>query len=284
VSRAALLAAAAGPLGVLAAWELIGALGDGAWSRLLGRLLAPLQRAGALGEAPSAAERRRLGALAAATLLAAGWLVGGPLAAGLLAAGGPLAVGAVLRARRRRWRSRLAVAAPAVARALGDALAGGHSIRGAITEAAAGGGVPGPAGRELRAAAHAIALGEPTDAALERLRCRAAAPAYDTLVAAVLLQRDAGGDLGTLLRELAGALEAAARGARDAQAATAQARFTGTLVAALPAGAAVLAELAQPGATATLLAAPLTATMVIAAVALQLAGLVTIRRLSRVAP
>jgi tight adherence protein B len=269
-------------LGVLAAWELIVAVSGGAGAGALARLLGPLRRAGALGQAPTAGERRRLAALAAATMLAAGWIVGGPPAAALLAAGGPAAASALLRARRRRWRARLAASAPAIARALGDALAGGHSIRGAIAEAAAGGGVPGPAGRELRAAAHALALGEPTEAALERLRRRADAPAYDTLVAAVLLQRDAGGDLAGLLRELAGSLEVATRVARDAHAVTAQARFTGTLVAILPAGAAALAELAQPGATAALLATPLTATMVVAALALQVAGLLTIRRLARV--
>ena len=59
--------------------------------------------------------------------------------------------------------------------------------------------------------AHALSLGEPTDVALERFRARAAAPAYDTLVAAVMLQRDAGGDLAGLLRDLAASLEAASR-------------------------------------------------------------------------
>ena len=83
-------------------------------------------------------------------------------------------------------------------------------------------------------------------------RARAAAPprggpAWDTLVAAILLQRDAGGDLAGLLRDLAASLEAAARVDADARAATAQARFTARLVLWLPAGAAVLAELARPG-------------------------------------
>ena len=73
---------------------------------------------------------------------------------------------------------------------------------------------------------------------LERLRRRASGPAWDTLVAGILLQRDAGGDLAALLRELAGSLEAAARVEADARAATAQARFTARLVLGLPVGAA----------------------------------------------
>jgi tight adherence protein B len=281
MSRAVLLAGGAGVLGVLGAWELIVVASSGGVARAIERVVAPLRRAGALGEAPSAAERRRLAALAAAVLLGSGWLLGGPLAALALAAGAPAVVGAAVRARRRHWRIRLAAGAPAVARALADALAGGHSIRGAVTEAASGGGLTGPAGRELRAAAHALALGETTDVVLERLRRRASAPAYDTLVAAVLLQRDAGGDLAGLLRELAVSLESGVRQARDARATTAQARFTGMLVAAMPAGAAALGELAQPGSLRGLLASPLTATLLVAAAILQVTGLVAIRWLSR---
>ena len=74
-----------------------------------------------------------------------------------------------------------------------------------------------------------------------------ARPRWDTIVAAILLQRDAGGDLAGLLRAIAAALEDAARVEADARSATAQARFTAWLVALLPVGAAVLAELADPG-------------------------------------
>ena len=64
-------------------------------------------------------------------------------------------------------------------------------------------------------------------------------------------------------------------------AATAQARFTGTLIAVLPLGAAALSELAQPGSLAALLRSPVTATMLVLAVVLQVAGLAAIRRLAR---
>ena len=64
---------------------------------------------------------------------------------------------------------------------------------------------------------------------LERLRLRAGCRAWDTLIAAILLQRDAGGDLPALLRDLAAALEAADRLERDARTARAQARFTAWL-------------------------------------------------------
>src|SRR5206468_3222248 len=111
-----------------------------------------------------------------------------------------------------------------------------------------------------------------------------ATPVYDTLVAAVLLQRAAGGDLAGLLRELAASFEASARLARDARAVTAQARFTGVLVAGLPALAAVVAELAQPGFLLGLLRFPPSAILLVLAAILQALGLVAVRRLARVAP
>src|SRR4051812_18531913 len=102
---AVVLAAASAGAGVFAAWDLLGAL-DGAGA-VVRRLVAPLARAGRGGRAPPVAERRRVAALPAAALSAAGWLVAGPLPALALAAGAPVAARAVVAARRRRWRAEL---------------------------------------------------------------------------------------------------------------------------------------------------------------------------------
>ena len=278
MSAAAAMAGLAGALGVLAAWEALAAADQRLAARTLGRWLAPLTRG---GEA-SAAEKRRLAAVATGALCAAGWLVAGPAAALVLAAAGPWGANRLLASRRARRRARLAAAAPAVARAIADALSGGHSIRGAIASAASGGGLAGPAGNELRRIAGALDAGAAVDDVLEELRRRAADPAWDTLVAAILLQRDAGGDLAQLLRGLAERLEEARRADAEARSATAQARFTAWLVASLPAGAAVLAELGSPGYLASLLAEPLTASLVAASVVLQAAAVLAVRRIARV--
>jgi tight adherence protein B len=164
---------------------------------------------------------------------------------------------------------------------MADALAGGSSIRAAVALAAEG-GVPGAAGRELRAAAHSLRVGAPTDTALETLRRRAACASWDTIVAAILLQRDAGGDLAALLRSIAGGLEEAARVEADARSATAQARFTAWLVALLPVGAAVLAELAQPGFAGSLLRVPLAWLLLGAAAVCQVVACALIGRIARV--
>ncbi len=276
------MAGVAAGVGVFAVWDLIAAVEGAVLSRGLARAVAPLRRAGGEGREPTAPERRRLAVLAAAALLGAGWLVAGPLAGAVLAAGGPWAVVALVRARRRRWREALAAGAPVAARALADALAGRHSLRGALSAVAADGGVATPAGGELRAVARALALGEPTEEALTRLRERAGPGPWETLVAAMLLQREAGGDLAGLLRGTADALEEAARLERDARTATAQARFTGLLVCALPCAAAVLAELARPGYLAGLAQSPLTIWLAGCAVAFQLTALLLITRLARI--
>jgi tight adherence protein B len=275
------LAGLAGVLAVAGAWEALAAVEQAAPARAIGRWLEPLGALRREGRAPTVPERRRLALVGAGALLAGGWLVGGPLAGVACAAGGPFVVRRLVRARRERWRADLARAAPGTARALADALAGGHAVRGAIA-LAADGGAPGAAGAELRAAARALALGARTEDVLERLRGRAGAPAWDTIVAAILLQRDAGGDLAGLLRSIAGGLEEAARVEADARSATAQARFTAWLVALLPVGAAALAELADPGYVATLVRAPLAPWLLGAAAVCQLAACVLISRIARV--
>jgi len=273
-----LLAAGAGVAGVLGAWELLAAAEVSAVGARLARVLEPLGRIRREGREPSRPERRRLGLLAAGCLLGAGWLLAGPLGGFAAAVTGPVLLLVVLRARAARYRDELASGAAVAARALADAVGAGHSVRGAVGEAAHG--IAGAAGRELTLAARELALGAETATVLDRVRRRANSPAWDTIVTAILLQREAGGDLPALLRDLAAALEAADRADRDARTATAQARFTARLVLGLPLAAAALAELGSPGFLASLLADPLSASLTTLAVLLQLASLAAIHRIA----
>jgi tight adherence protein B len=263
------MAAAAAACGVAAAWELL-VLAEGAAPR---RLIAPLLAAGRSG--PSAAERRRLAVVAAASLLAGGWIVLGPVPGVVLGAAAPAAVGRAIAWRRARWRRELAAGAGVAARALADALAGGHSVRGAIGEA--GSGLPGAVGEELRGAARALAVGERTEVVLERLRASAHSPAWDAIVAAIALQRSSGGDLARLLRDLALALDERVRADADARAATAQARMTAWIVAGLPAGAAALSQIADPGTLGTLTATGPSTALACAALVCEVAGVLVVR-------
>jgi tight adherence protein B len=219
--------------------------------------------------------------LGSGALLAGGWLLAGPVAGVLLATGGPALVGQAVAAHRRRWRRELAEGVPAVARALADALSGGHSVRGGLIELGRIGALPGPATVELRAAARRLALGEPTDVVLEHVRRRGGDPAWDTLIAAILLQRRAGGDLATLLRSIAASREHARRVEAEARGLTAQARATAKLLGGLPILGFGLTAILAPGLVAALIGDPRSRVLLIAALVIGAFGIAVVRRLAR---
>ncbi len=104
----------------------------------------------------------------------------------------------------------------------------------------------------------------------------------DAFAATLLSQRLAGGDLAGLLRRFAAGASEHDRVADEARTATAQARFTGLLVVAMPSGGALFAELVDPGFLAKLTGSPASTFLLAFAAVLQLAGFVAIRRFARV--
>ena len=282
MSSAAALALLSGGCGALGAAHLLGRAASAARTRTpalarsAARLVEAIVRLGREGRDPGAAERRGLLLAGAAFAFVAGAAMLGLAAGAGLAAAGPWVVARLLRARRERYRRAVDAGAAQVALAIADAVAGGHSLRGALAEASVS--VHGAAGHELRRAAAELALGAPTDVALEGMRARVRSERLTTVVVACLLARRAGGDLAQLLRESARAMEEQTRLEGELRAATAQARFTGLLVVALPLGGAVLAELASPGWLAGLWASGATAWLVGAALGLQALAAVLIRR------
>jgi tight adherence protein B len=273
-----LLGAAAGGLAALAAREAV--LASPAVARWVSLALEPLRRAGREGYAPSALERRRLAALGTAGALLGGWFLAGAALALPLAVAGPSAAAWAVSSRRRRYRRSVERALPAVAAAVADSLAAGRSLRASLPAAA--GAVDGPAGVELARLGAELELGAPTAVAVGAWGRRMRSARVDAFAAALLSQRLAGGDLAGLLRRFAEAAAERDRAAEDARAATAQARFTGLLVVAMPAGGALFAELLQPGFLADLLGDPAAAVLLALAGGLQLAGFVAIGRLARV--
>jgi tight adherence protein B len=141
---------------------------------------------------------------------------------------------------------------------------------------------PEEARAELARLAAELEVGAPTAEAIARWRARMRSERVDAFAAALLSQQLAGGDLAGLLRRFAVGAAERERVAEDARSATAQARFTGLLVVAMPTGGALLAELLQPGFLAGLLGSPPAAVLLAMAVALQLVGFAVIRRFSQV--
>jgi tight adherence protein B len=248
-----------------------------AWVRLA---LEPLRRAGREGYAPSAPERRRLAVLGTFAAICGGWFLAGATLALPLAVAGPALAASAVNARRRRYRRAVERALPDVALAIADSLSAGRSLRASLPAAASS--LDGPPAVELARLGAELDLGSPTAAAIAAWRRRMRSARVDAFAAALLSQRLAGGDLAGLLRRFAEGAAERDRVAEDARAATAQARFTGLLVVAMPTGGALFAELIQPGFAVKVLAAPASAVLLGLAGALQLAGFVAIRRFSRV--
>lgn len=269
-------ALAGGFVAVAAREALISAPRIGVWLR---EALLPLGRAGREGYAPSTEERRRLGWIGGIAIAALMVLIAGPGPLTLAAAGGPWCVGALVGRRRERYRRSVERAIPEIAAAIADAISGGHSIRGALSSA--GGSLEGAAAAELARVAADLELGSSTREALVGMRSRLRSERIDSLCVALLGQRLAGGDVAALMRRLSAAAAERDRVADEARAATAQARFTGLLVVALPAGAALFAELLEPGFISRVLSQPAPAALLVAAAGLQAAGFAVIRRLGR---
>lgn len=278
MSPAVLIAAAAGGLGALAVREaLLASPAAAKWLRLA---VEPLRRAGEEGYAPSTHERRRLAALGAAAAILAGWFLGGFLLALPLAVAGPTIAGSAIANRRRRYRRAVERSLPEVATSIADSLSAGRSLRASLAGSVAS--LDGPPAAELARLGAELEVGAPTAAAIAHWRGRMRSERVDAFAAALLSQQLAGGDLAGLLRRFALGAAERERVAEDARSATAQARFTGLLVVAMPTGGALLAELLQPGFLAGLLGSPPAAVLLGMAVVLQLVGFAVIRRFSQV--
>jgi tight adherence protein B len=274
----ALLGALAGALLALAAREaVLASPAVAAWLRLA---IEPLRRAGREGYAPSTRERRRLAALGAVAAILAGWLLGGLEVALPLSVAGPGVAAWAISSRRRRYREAVERSLPEVATAVADSLAAGRSLRASLPAAAAY--LDGPPAAELARLGAELDLGAGTAEAVAAWRARMRSERVDAFAAALLSQRLAGGDLAGLLRRFAAGAAERDRVAEDAKSATAQARFTGLLVVAMPTGGALFAELIQPGFLAKLMGSPASAILLAMAGGLQVIGFVAIRRLSRV--
>lgn len=271
MSALATVAAAGAAVALAAALEELDAAGalDGASSSgRLGRV-APREHVTAI----SGTGRQVVVGVVAATLALAVASVGVALVVG------PSAVAAsMLRGRRARRRQARAceLGVPALARVLADALRGGASVRGALVGAAEDRSI----GAALRAVlvrhAGALTAGAPLRSALRSLSGEGG-PALRLLCGTVALHIDAGGRLSFELERLATAADDARRVEEDRIAATAQARATLRVVAALPLLALVGAQLASPAFLATVAANPIALALLLLGLTLEVVAFLAAR-------
>lgn len=278
IALAPLLAALAGVAVTFALRDLMaGTPWMAAWVR---QTLDPLSRARLEGYLPDSGERLRLAALIGMGAVAAGWWLAGPVAGLLLALTGPVLAGWLIASGRRRYRRSVEASLPGISRAIADCLGAGHSPRGAIEAATAS--LEGPARSEFGTLRHELETGRPTADAVRGMADRFRSPRVDAFATALISQQLAGGDLAGLLRRFAEGAAERDRIAEDARSATAQARFTGYLVVAMPGGAALFTELIRPGFIGSILDSTPALIITGLSVALQAAGFLAISRLARV--
>lgn len=196
------------------------------------------------------------------------------------AASVPVAAAIHLRARLRRYPDRVAAQLPGVTRGLADGLRAGLSLRQALARAARD--LPAPAQQEFAQVADDLEHGARADDALEALAARIPHPDVDVTVCAVLVTSRGGGDLARILTDLAASLEDRRRTAAELATATAQARMTAWLVAALPVVAGVAVEAFAPGTLGSTLGSGIGRAAAIASATLFTLAIVLVRRLSRV--
>lgn len=201
-------------------------------------------------------------------------LIGIPIGTALA----PFGLRAVIRSRRKRYAARIDGCAAELALAIASSLAAGRSVRGALLTA--GVATPEPLASELDLAAVDLTLGGGIGDALAALRSRTNSARIESLAGAIELHRGSGGDLVRLMRELADAFRARDRAIRDAHSASAQARFTAIVVAAIPVVVAVALELAAPGAVTGALTLLPTAMMLGVSVALMACGVLMSHRIA----
>lgn len=242
--------------------------------------LEPLRRTMREGHLPSVPERVRLAILAGLASIAIGWFVAGPGVAALLAAVAPFGAAATVNRSAARYRKAAARSLPDLARAVADSLSAGQSPRGSL--AAAADSLEHEIGFEMARLGHQLDLGAPTGEALDGMAERLASERIDAFVGAVKSQRTTGGDLAGLLRRLADGAAERDRVADDARTATAQARFTGYLVAAMPIGAALFSEAASPGLIASVAGSVPGTILVLLSILLQAFAFLAISRIARI--
>ncbi len=223
--------------------------------------------------------------LATVLLFVSGAVIGsmasGSLGVGLFvgALGGAVPPGIVEWKRRKRF--------DAFARQLPDALTmmknslqAGHTLDKAMQVISEE--MPDPIALEFRETVEEIHLGIPVKQAMENFATRVVDENLNMFIAALLVQREVGGNLNMLLGNLAATIRERFRMQQEVKALTAEGRISGYVIAALPLALGVIINAMQPAYLKPLVTTDIGITLVKVAVVLELIGFYFIRRVCRV--
>jgi tight adherence protein B len=156
-------------------------------------------------------------------------------------------------------------------------LKAGHSLSTGIQMM--GDELPNPIGIEFRRTYDQHSLGQSLENALKDMANRIDSPDFAFFVSAVLIQRQTGGDLSEVLKNISTMVRARIRLEQHVKAITAEGRLTGYILVAFPMVLFVISYALNPGYAGILLRDEMGRQLLAAAVGLQLVGLYFIKKI-----
>jgi tight adherence protein B len=161
-----------------------------------------------------------------------------------------------------------------------NAMRAGHSFLQALELAARE--MPNPTGQELNRTLREISLGLTVEEALLRLVDRVPSADLDLMITAVLIQRQVGGDLASILDNIASTIRERQRIKAEVKAITAQGRLSGLVISVLPIGLAFFLATMNPDYISLLWTHPIGLAMLGAGVVSLLLGIYFINKVVKI--
>ena len=136
-----------------------------------------------------------------------------------------------------------------------------------------------PMGREVQLVVNEVNLGNTLESALDNMQRRVVSPDFELVVTAVLIQRQVGGDLASILDTISETIAERVRMRREVMTLTAQGRASGWVLVIIPFALSGAIYVISPGYLDPLLTTEIGHMFIVGAVLLELIGIVVIRRI-----
>lgn len=136
-----------------------------------------------------------------------------------------------------------------------------------------------PMGREVQLVVNEVNLGNTIESALDNMQRRVASPDFELVVTAVLIQRQVGGDLASILDTISETIAERVRMRREVLALTAQGRASGWVLAAIPIGLFIILYMMSPSYLSPLLDTDIGRMCIVGAFILEVIGFFVIQRI-----
>lgn len=136
-----------------------------------------------------------------------------------------------------------------------------------------------PMGREVQLVVNEVNLGNTLESALDNMQRRVASPDFELVVTAVLIQRQVGGDLASILDTISETIAERVRMRREVMTLTAQGRLSGWVLAAVPFALSVIIYIVNPGYLKPLIESDIGHMFIIGAIIMEIIGFIIIQRI-----